>query len=509
MERGSEKQRSAPRPQPSHPEEAPRSSTKFKPELVKVIDSMLALVVCLVVCVAWADEYRMQIGDNVKTAVIFNANQALLERDLKFSESIPIGSHTLYVTDLYSSIEDDSVRLLSSPGSSILDHKIVTVNVPKEKTATYTSALTAIENKIESLNDEYRGVKSDRDRLQFKVDSLQLFITKKLSGDNSMEASKSLEFIGTMDIEISKVVKEVTGLDQKLQKLQKALDMAKGELNELQFSPTYAPLSTVKTLVIQIKATKIFDKSLIINLMYLCNPASWSPRYDLHISTSNNAYLAQVDYYANVYQATGEDWNNVVLALSTSSPTYLSTLPVPIRRTVSRYRNEFTDQVGGLRMKSGRSAALSPEVMLFSSAAVEEEAMTFTKSASVAQNMGVNLNLDYLFKISHPVNITSNKAYAPSMNANKGIQQDSMLGHEHHQHSLLVESFSLPIKLFTYITPSTDATPYLAGYGDFEHTTPLLGSEGVRIDIDGTYVGMGRLDATSQGEKVSILSVKC
>lgn len=58
--------------------------------------------------------------------------------------------------------------------------------------------------------------------------------------------------------------------------------------------------------------------SLDLTLTYLVEDAGWVPNYDIK-STGLNAPLS-LAYKANVYQKTGQDWNNVNVILSTGNP---------------------------------------------------------------------------------------------------------------------------------------------------------------------------------------------
>src|SRR5260370_158658 len=62
-----------------------------------------------------------------------------------------------------------------------------------------------------------------------------------------------------------------------------------------------------------------------IDLSYLVSGASWLPRYDARVDVSSaRVHLTQ---QALVTQRTGEDWADVVLALSTARPSAAATLP--------------------------------------------------------------------------------------------------------------------------------------------------------------------------------------
>lgn len=62
-----------------------------------------------------------------------------------------------------------------------------------------------------------------------------------------------------------------------------------------------------------------------IQLSYLVDQADWSPQYNLKADPDNNQ--VNIEYNAVVHQASGEDWNNAKLALSTAVPALVATPP--------------------------------------------------------------------------------------------------------------------------------------------------------------------------------------
>ena len=93
---------------------------------------------------------------------------------------------------------------------------------------------------------------------------------------------------------------------------------------------------------------------------YFVGKAGWYPNYDLRIKDIKSPI--QLDYKANVYQSTGEDWNKVKLTLSNSNPTQSGTKPdletwylsYGYPRT-SKVSNALQGQVSGLRVQQRAS----------------------------------------------------------------------------------------------------------------------------------------------------------
>ncbi|MHC4927119.1 MAG: mucoidy inhibitor MuiA family protein [Planctomycetota bacterium] len=67
------------------------------------------------------------------------------------------------------------------------------------------------------------------------------------------------------------------------------------------------------------------SRSESVQLSYLVNGADWSPQYNLKADPDNKQ--VKIEYNAVVHQASGEDWNNATLALSTAVPALVAGAP--------------------------------------------------------------------------------------------------------------------------------------------------------------------------------------
>lgn len=76
-------------------------------------------------------------------------------------------------------------------------------------------------------------------------------------------------------------------------------------------------------IVVSVSSKSTTEANLLLN--YVVSNAGWVPLYDLR--ASNTREPLTLHYKANVYQRTGENWNNVRLKLSTANPTSGSVKP--------------------------------------------------------------------------------------------------------------------------------------------------------------------------------------
>lgn len=64
----------------------------------------------------------------------------------------------------------------------------------------------------------------------------------------------------------------------------------------------------------------------VVEFSYYVPNAGWSPLYDFRVDDVSKPLL--IDYNANVFQSSGEEWKNVKLKLSTANPSLSGKLPV-------------------------------------------------------------------------------------------------------------------------------------------------------------------------------------
>lgn len=101
-------------------------------------------------------------------------------------------------------------------------------------------------------------------------------------------------------------------------------------------------------LVLKLSSEKTYTANAELSYFHL--DAGWSPGYDLRVNTLSAPL--QIDYKAEVYQNTGEDWDNIQLSISTAQPTRNYNLP-----TLSTYLLSFNNYYDHARL--GRSQSLT------------------------------------------------------------------------------------------------------------------------------------------------------
>ncbi|NCS95358.1 MAG: mucoidy inhibitor MuiA family protein [Leptospira sp.] len=90
-----------------------------------------------------------------------------------------------------------------------------------------------------------------------------------------------------------------------------------------EISKTNVALNKIKSLndktyrIVELNVQVMKDKEYEVGMYYVIYGASWSVSYGAHLEADGSLRL---DYFGNIKQETGEDWKNISLKLSTSSP---------------------------------------------------------------------------------------------------------------------------------------------------------------------------------------------
>jgi uncharacterized protein (TIGR02231 family) len=200
----------------------------------------------------------------------------------------------------------------------------------------------------------------------------------------------------------------------------------------------------------------------VVELSYMVQGAGWTPSYDLR--ASNTSEPVKIVYKANVYQNTGEDWNNVRLKLSTSNPNRSHIKPeLPVW-----YINYFTAQRRTMANVAGVARSEAREDLAIGSAESDAKMLSelspAQSSANYAQLVETMANVEFDIKLDYDIPSDGNT------------------------HMVAVKSESLPATYLHYLVPKIESEAFLmARVTGWENLNLLPGS--ANLFYDGTYVG--------------------
>jgi uncharacterized protein (TIGR02231 family) len=233
-------------------------------------------------------------------------NQAQITRVAKTNLSAGI-THIVF-DKISPHINLSSIQVKTSPNINLLS---VTHRYNYLKNEEKPKSIIELEDSIGRLNDllDYNKIRKE----SFTLEKELLISNKNLGGANTGVKVDELEDALTLyrkrsseiGDELIKLKKQEIRLNDIRKKLQSQLDEYKNNSdNNLEI------VITVKTLTALSNAQFEWD--------YLVGNVSWKPFYDIRVKDTKNAL--QLVSKAYITQGTGEDWNNVILKLSTTNP---------------------------------------------------------------------------------------------------------------------------------------------------------------------------------------------
>jgi conserved hypothetical protein len=224
--------------------------------------------------------------------------------------SLQEGSNEVIFTGLSHKIDESSIQISGLGAVSILSI-VYNINYLEKsesnpKVKEWESEIIRLEEEIALLKNTIAGLEEEE-----KV----ITSNRLVNGDKQVLDLDRMKQIGAYYRERTTAIKnEIFKTNISINKLKVKMGDIQNQLAEVNNAPNMP----------QGEITITFDAPMATNLnaalTYLVRDAGWVPNYDIK-STGLNAPL-NLAYKANVYQTTGQDWNNVQMILSTGNPNY-------------------------------------------------------------------------------------------------------------------------------------------------------------------------------------------
>jgi len=136
------------------------------------------------------------------------------------------------------------------------------------------------------------------------------------------------------------------------------------------------------------------EGNLKLDLSYIVYGPSWTPIYDLRVDSEEKTM--HLTYKSNIFQTTGEDWNNVDLKLSTAKPNMSAQPPELYPQYISIYKPQPMRGEKQMRPSSGMSntVKMSIEGMSVSDQIFEEDLEDIAYSVSTVESGATSVVFD-------------------------------------------------------------------------------------------------------------------
>jgi uncharacterized protein (TIGR02231 family) len=257
------------------------------------------------------------------TEVTVYTDRALITR--RGSIQLAEGEHELRVNDLPQFLRD-SLRASgkSTGGARILNVDVTTAfyNRPPDK------ELQALQDELERLEHEHDLLKARQEALKDRRQWLRALGEQSKDfahglAHGQMKPEDCANFFRFMSDQSLQDAEAAQNLETELQKFQLDIQAKQRELDQKEGRAR--PDRQAAIITVELVEAGTFT----LEISYLVTSAGWNPQYDVRVKMNEKDSTGEVElsYIGMVQQNTGENWENVELALSTARPSLAAKIP--------------------------------------------------------------------------------------------------------------------------------------------------------------------------------------
>lgn len=247
-----------------------------------------------------------KVSSTVSAVTIF-ANQAQVTRVAKVSGES--GVFNIVFAQLSPYINMNSLEAKADANLTILSVSNRNDYLNKDEKP---ADIILLEDSLNKILSELEDFKADKESIVHQKD---LMLANKNVGSNQVGV-KADELDDLMEL-YKKKLDDFKVNWFRLTRLEDKYNKAKFSIEQQLAAYNNGKLTLNNEVILTVKAENNFQNAQV-ELTYLVGNVSWSPYYDIRVK--DNKSNVQFFLKANIYQSTGEDWNNVKLKLTTANP---------------------------------------------------------------------------------------------------------------------------------------------------------------------------------------------
>jgi uncharacterized protein (TIGR02231 family) len=350
------------------------------------------MVFFLFICVASNAQEEKKIDSKITHVTVF-LNKAQVTR--KVSSNIESGKTNLVLTGLTSQLDPQSIQV-AGKGSFIIhgiSHRqnyLSEVNIPK--------SLRILRDSLETLQ---RLVAFENSQLEILNREEQMILSnQKIGGANQNVTAAELKAMADFyRARLTDIITSRMKIENKIRKMNETIMKLQNQINEQ--SQLYSRNTSEIVITVSAESNSAAD----LEVTYIVNNAGWAPVYDLR--AVNTKSPIQLNYKANVFQNTSEDWKNVRLKLSTANPSLGGLKPELYTWYLDFYQPYYYDksETKSRYKAAGVNRAAAPEM----DTAMKAEAGPAAPAETISDYVKtIETTLNTEFDIALPYTVTSN-----------------------------------------------------------------------------------------------------
>ncbi|UPH71968.1 mucoidy inhibitor MuiA family protein [Abyssibius alkaniclasticus] len=424
-------------------------------------------IIALLAHAAWAEEIPV---NSAITAATVYPQGAKVTRMVPFD--MDAGAHQLIIADLPDAFDFSTLRIVGTGDFTLGTFEMRRDNLPPSEPVS-TPESRAIEAEIERLEDAVQA----KDYEVEAATQRQRAAEAQIAFLNAIGQSKAADQLDSASAEDLRAIAAMIGEETNAAlaaALQARIDATalRGESNDLReeladarqrLAALLLPENDSPRLSIAVSAEAATSGTLEIS--YLVEFAFWMPVYDVNLSLEETPAL-DVDRSIVVSQETGENWDNILLTVSTARPSDQSA-PSDIYPLIARIKPPTQNEALSDAMGATAFAAPAPIIV--------EEAMRAEPFAARYQGQTV------VYDMASPVSL-----------AGDGTEVQ-----------LALDSKALEVDVTALAVPASDATAfYMAEITNGSGEILLPGN--ARLFRDGAMIGEAQLPLTAAGKTIDL-----
>lgn len=414
----------------------------------------MIMTMLLAVVTAWTTPPAETTITSTLEAVTVFRRGAQLQRSAE--GRVPAGQSILKFTGLSANLMPASIQFQSTGDFTIqsISFQRNYIN-PLENSA----EAKALDEQIKTLAEQIRREEIELEVLR-EEESL-LLTNKEIGGAQTGVQLEDLKGMAAYyrqrlkEIKIEKLESElrIRELKEQSEKLQQQMQEVVGRLGQRASGEIWVTVNAERALTAQFQ------------ISYIDGNARWSPMYDIRVDDINEP--VRLDMKAQVAQSTGEEWEDVVLTLSTGIPTESGVRPVLQPWWLAPYQPPVAYNY--------RPKSVPP----MPQGAMREQAESYAADEAIAEEA------DAEYVQVEQVERATSREYRVTMAAD--IPADGK------DHVVAIEQYTLPAEYEYYVAPKLDRDVFLTAKISGWETYNLL-SGPANLFFEGSYQGKTQLD---------------
>ena len=413
------------------------------------------------VSVAGYTQADKPVDSKISRVTVF-LNRAQVTREVK--TRLEPGRTNLILNGLTSQLDQQSIQVSGKGNFVILgishnQNYMNEFNVPK-----------GLQTLRDSLEIYKRQISLEQNQKDIFGKEEQLLLSNQKIGGNQqnltvteLKAMADFYRVRLTEIGVAKIK-----ADEKIKKLNERIIRVNNQINEQ--NELYR--RNTSEIVVSVSAEVATAVEMDVN--YVVNNAGWHPVYDLRAINTKNP--VQLNYKANVYQNTGEEWKNAKLKLSTANPSLGGLKPELFAWYLNFYQPPI--RIRGVSSDvSKRSNA--PEAMAGEAEIVEDKMEISQSTSDFVTTVQTSLNTE--FEIGLPYTVLS---------ATKPTLVD-------------VRNYEMKADYEYAVAPKLDQDAFLLAKATGWEEFSLLPGE-ANVFFEGTFVGKSYIDPNNIKDTLSV-----